>query len=268
MVAIALLLAVTCYAGAAALAVTPFARPVGPPVHGVVAVLGLGVLAHAAAIAGAVYAAGELPVSGLGAALSVAGLALAAALLLAEMLVRDATLSLIAAPLAAGLTAGAVLLGWRPWAQPHGAQGVWLAFHVGFSFVGIGALATAAAAGALYLVERRELKSRRFGPVFRSFPPLETLDRVNRMGTLAAWVSLTLGVAIAVRYSSAYGGLDGPRVAWGVVAWVAAGALAGGRLLAGWGARRAAVAATLAFGVVVASYLAARALETRPGYFL
>jgi HemX protein len=268
MVAIALLLAVTCYAAAAALAVTPFARPVGPPVHGVVTALTLGVLAHTAAVGAAVYASGALPVSGLGPALSFGGLALAVALLLAELLARDVSLSLIGAPLAALITAAAIAVGWRPFDQPRGAQGVWLASHVAFGFAGIAALATAAAAGALYLVEHRELKSRRFGSIFRSFPSLETLDRVNHLGSITAWVALTLGVMLAAGYAATYGGLDAPRVVWGAVAWLAAGVLAASRQLAGWRARRAAVAATVAFGVVVASYIAARLVAARPGHFL
>lgn len=268
MVAIALFLAVTFYAGAAALAVMPFARPVGPPVQGVVAALTLGVLAHAAAVTGAVYTSGALPVSGLGPALSCAGLALGVALLVAELLAREVTLSLIGAPLAAIVTAAAIAVGWRASGQPQGAQGAWLVSHVAFSFIGIAALATAAAAGALYLIERHELKSRRFGSIFRSFPPLETLDRVNHLGAITAWVALTLGVALAASYSAAYGGLDGPRLVWGVVAWLTAGALAAGRQLAGWQARRAAVAATVAFGVVAVSYIAARMVEARPGHFL
>ena len=49
---------------------------------------------------------------------------------------------------------------------------------IGLSFIGIAAFATAAAAGTMYLVQRHELKSRRFGTLFRFFPPLATLDRV------------------------------------------------------------------------------------------
>lgn len=268
MVAIALLLAVTCYAGAAALAVTPLARPVGPPVQAVVTALALGVVAHGVAVGAAVYVSGALPVSGLGPALSFGGLALAVALLVAELLARDVSLSLIGAPLAALVTAAAIAIGWRPFEQPRGLQGVWLAAHVAFSFAGIAALATAAVAGALYLVERHELKSRRFGSVFRSFPALETLDRVNRLGAITACAALTLGMMLAIGYATTYGGLDGPRVVWGLVAWLAAIALAASRQVNGWGARRAAVAATVAFGIVVASYLAARAVAARPGHFL
>ena len=50
MTAIAHFVAISCYLGAAALAATPFARPVGAPVRGVVALLGAGVLAHLAGL--------------------------------------------------------------------------------------------------------------------------------------------------------------------------------------------------------------------------
>src|SRR4029450_10334505 len=50
MTAIPHFVAITCYVGAAALAATPFARPVGAPVRGVVALLGAGVLAHLAGL--------------------------------------------------------------------------------------------------------------------------------------------------------------------------------------------------------------------------
>lgn len=267
-VVLSLLLAVVCYACAAAFAATPLARPIGPPVQSVVTALTIGVVAHIVAFVASGYAAHELPIAGLGPALSVAGLTLAVVLLLAESWARDVVLSLVAAPLAAGVTASAVFLGWRPAGQPHGVQGVWLVSHVAVSFIGIAALATAAASGALYMIERRELKSRRFGSVFRSFPPLDTLDRVNHLSALTAWIALTLGMALATSYTIAYGQSAGIQVVWGGVAWLAAAVLAGARQLGGWQARRAAVASTIAFAVVIASYFAARALAAHPGYFL
>jgi len=66
MTAIAHFVAITCYLGAAALAATPFARPVGAPVRGVVAVLGLGVLAHIAGLGVYAHRVGQLPLTGLG----------------------------------------------------------------------------------------------------------------------------------------------------------------------------------------------------------
>lgn len=270
MVAIALLCAVTCYAAATVLAATPLARPIGPPVGPVVTLLGIGLGVHLAALIALGHALGTIPLAGLGPALSFAGLALAVALIIAESLARDVTLTFVGAPLAAIATSAAVIagVGNAPLLPLHGVRELWLLSHIALSFVGIAALATAAAAGALYLVERRELKSRRFGRVFHLFPPLETLDRINHLGVLIAWLALTGGVALASTYVLAYGRADGARVAWGLTAWLVVSALALGRVLGGWRARRAAVAAAIAFAVTVITYLAARAMAARPGEFL
>jgi len=268
MVAIALLLSAACYAGAAALAAVSLARAVVPPVRLVVAVLAAGVGAHLVAVGAAAHEAGHVSIMGLGPALSFAGLALAVTLLLAETLAKDTTLALAGAPLAAAATVSAAAVRDHVLAQPRGVQGAWLMAHIALSFVGIAALAVAAAAGTLYLVERRELKSRRFGRIFRAFPPLETLDRVNHMGAIIGCLGLTSGIGLAATYSLVYGQADGPRVVWGILAWLAASGVAGARLVGGWRARRAAVAATIAFGVTLVSYLAARMVAARPGQFL
>jgi len=270
MIATALYCAVLCYAGAAALAATPVARPIGAPVRSVLAILGSGVALHAAAIIGATLVSGQLPLAGLGPALSFAALALATAVVVAEHATREVTLTLVAAPLAALATAIAAILGVGPAtsALPSGVRGAWLAAHIALSFAGIAAFGTAAAAGSMYLVERHQLRARHFTSVFRLFPPLETLDRVNHVGAIAAWLGLSAGVALAVSYSATYGADNIPQVVWGIGAWVAATALALGRLVGGWRARRAAVIASVAFALILASYVAARAMAARPGQFL
>src|SRR5258708_4634910 len=141
MVAIALFVALACYASAAVLAAVPLARPMEPPVRRVVAVLSVVGLAHVGAVVPRVRYAGQL-------------------------------------------------------------------------------------------------KSHRFGSVFRSFPLLESLDRVNHLSIIIGWVGLTSGIGLASGYSLVYGQADAPRVVWGIVAWLAASAVAAARLLGGWRARR------------------------------
>src|ERR671939_504881 len=101
MVALAHFVAVTCYVLAASLAAAPVARPVRAPVRGVVGALALGVVAHAAALVELTTTLGQPPLTGLGPSLSFAGLALAATLLVVEALAREASLTVVAAPLAA-----------------------------------------------------------------------------------------------------------------------------------------------------------------------
>jgi ABC-type uncharacterized transport system permease subunit len=265
MTAIAHFVAITCYIGAAALAATPFARPVGPPVRGVVAILGAGVLAHALGLFLYAQRVGQLPLTGLGPSLSFAGLVLAATLLFVEIAARDVSLTLVAAPLAALPTTCANLIGLIPGTDPAGARGAWLFSHIALSFLGIAAFATAAAAGCMYLIERRELKSRRFGAIFRFFPPLATLDRVNHVAAIAGWLGLTLGVVLAVTYSLAYREMSLLKVIWATGAWLAVSGIALGRVVGGWQARRAAIYSSVSFAAVVALYVAFRMAETNGG---
>ncbi|MDB4887815.1 MAG: cytochrome c assembly protein [Gemmatimonadetes bacterium] len=262
MTAIAHFIAITLYLAAAALAATPFARPVAAPVRGVVTLLGIGVLAHAAALAAYVLRVGQLPLTGLGPSLSFAGFVLAATLLVVELAARDVTLTLVAAPLAAIPTLVANLMGMVPGVEPAGARGAWLVAHIALSFLGIAAFGTAAAAGLMYLVEHRDLKSRRFGAIYRFFPPLATLDRVNHVAAVAGWLGLTLGVVLAVTYSLAYRELSVLKVIWATGAWLAVSGIALGRVVGGWQARRAAIYSSISFAAVVLLYVAFRVAET------
>jgi len=261
-------LAVTCYLGAAALAAAPLARPVPAPVRWVTRLLALGVVLHGTALAMAAHDSGQVPLTGLGPALSAAGFLLALTLLLAELLARDVTLTLAAAPLAAGCAVAANLIGMRPVAEPGGVAGAWLLAHIAVSLMGIAAYATAAAAGAMYLVEHRELKSRRFGALFRLFPPLQTLDRVNHLASVGGWLGLTLGVVLATTYAVTYSQFAWPKIVWSFAAWIALGAIAIGRVQGSVRARRAALLSAVSFVGVVALYLAARAVASAPGRFL
>jgi HemX protein len=268
MIAIAHFLAITLYLGAAALAAAPFARPVPAPVRGVIALLGLGVIAHVVALTGFVSAHGQAPLSGLGPALSFAALLVAVLLLAVELIAREVSVSLAAAPLAAALAAVANVAGLSPAAVASGVQGTWLAAHVALSFLGVASFATAAAAGTMYLVERRELKARRFGPIFRFFPPLDTLDRVNHLACLAGGAALTLGVAIAVAYSVEFRTVNLMQILWGAVTWAAVSVVALGRAVGGWQARRAALVTSATFVAVVILYVALRVTGTADGGFL
>jgi ABC-type uncharacterized transport system permease subunit len=268
MTAFAHFFAISCYILSVAIAATPFARPVRAPVGLLCLVLGVGVFAHAAGLVAYWIGASAAPLTGLGPALSFAALLIALTLLIVETTAREVTLTLIAAPLAAITTIIAVSLGLHPGAGADGVRGVWLLSHIALSFAGMATFATAAAAGAMYLVERRELKSRRFGAVFRVFPPLDTLDRVNHLAAIASWLALTVGIVLAATYSLAYQQLNVAQLVWGTAAWLAVSWIALGRVLSGWQARRAAVYSSVSFVAVVLLYVAFRMSLTGTGQFL
>ena len=268
MIAIAHFLAITCYLAAAGLAAMPFARPIPAPVRGVVLLLTAGIASHLVALGAFVHVHGQPPLTGLGPALSFGALLLAVTLVAVEVLAREVSLTLFAAPFAALVTVLANIAGMVPGHEPAGVRGVWLTSHIALSFLGIASFATAAGAGAMYLLERRELKSRRFGAIFRFFPPLETLDRVNHLAVIAGWLTLTVGTGLAGAYSVVYHAGHPMKVIWALTAWLAVTTVTAGRVVAGWQARRAAVVTGTLFVGVIVLYVAFRVLDTRSGQFL
>src|SRR5690348_14214263 len=268
MIAIAHFIAISCYIGAAALAAVPFARPVKAPVAGVSALLAIGLVAHVVGLLAFALQSSSVPLTGLGPALSFAGAVLASTLLVVEILARDVSLALVAAPLAAVPTICANVIGLTPGRTAEGARGVWLFAHIALSFVGMAAFATAAAAGAMYLMQRRELISRRFDTIFRFFPPLATLDRVNHVAAIAGWLGLTLGVVLASTYSVEYHEMNLPQLLWGGGAWLAVTLVALGRVTRHWQAQRAAKYSGLAFVAVLLLYVAFRVAGPATGQFL
>ena len=268
MIVIAHFVVITCYIAAAALAALPFARRVSAPVNGVIGALVIGLSAHAFALFSFARESGSGSLTGLGPALSFAAFVLAGALLLVEAFAREVSLTLFAAPLAALIVTAANISGFQPLLDPKGVKGIWLVMHIVLSFVGMAAYATAAAAGTMYLIARRELKSARFGPIFRFFPPLDTLDRVNHLASIAGFLGLTLGLALAAAYSFQYRALVLPQIIWGMGAWVGVSALALGRMLRGWQARRAALMSAVTFASVIALYVVFRMASLNRGQFL
>jgi HemX protein len=262
-------IAISLYLGAVIVAAVPFARPVRAPVTGVALALAAGLVAHAAGLAALARDGGATAVTGLGPSLSFAGFALATTLLVVELVAREVTLTLAAAPLAALTTTAANIAGLRPMLDAQGGRALWLALHILVAFVGLAAYATAAAAGAMYLVAHRDLKARRFGAIFRFFPPLATLDRVNHVALVAAFLGLTLGIALAGSYSLVYRAIVIPQVVWGMAAWLALAVLTLGRLRGALRARKAAVVSSLTFVLVLALYLVVRlTTATERGQFL
>ena len=267
MIALAHAVAIVLYLAAAGLAAIPFARPIRAPVRSVVWVLAAGIAIHAAALVQFVRIHDEPPLTGLGPALSFAALLVAITLLVVEVLAREVSLTLFAAPLAALLTGFASLAGMVPGPEANGMRGVWLTSHIALSFLGIAAFATAAA-GVMYLVERRELKSRRFGAIFRFFPPLETLDRVNHVAVVAGWLALTVGIGLASSYALEYRTGHAIKMVWAYSAWLAVTALTIGRVVRGWRAHRAAMLTNVLFAGVVVLYIAFRVFDPLKGRFL
>lgn len=233
--------------------------------------LGVGLVAHAAALTAFVSRWNELPLVGLGPSLSTLAFLIGLGTLITSTLAQAGPVGLVLVPLMSGLTAVAAAVGVAPAGEPMAWRGVWFVLHVVFAFVGYVGLTVAAAAGLMYLMQFRELKSKHFGAIFRFFPPLETLDRLGRQGIFVGFPFLTLALLLAWAWTARFHGAvqtENSKLAWVILSWIVFVAAMVARLGDGRRGHRGALASVVGFVVVVVIYLVLRVQTSHGGAFL
>ncbi|MEN8198727.1 MAG: c-type cytochrome biogenesis protein CcsB [Thermodesulfobacteriota bacterium] len=133
-------------------------------------------------------------------------------------------------------------------------QSLWLPVHAGISVIAYGFLALAFCGGIMYLLQERELKSKRFGFFFSRLPSLDALDQLNSHCLTAGFVFLTLGIisgSIWARQAwGTYWQWD-PKETWSLITWFLYAAQIHQRFTVGWRGKRAAVMAIVGFCAVL-----------------
>jgi ABC-type uncharacterized transport system permease subunit len=263
--------ALLLYGAAAVLMGISFARGGRrlPTVAAVALVAGL--LVHAGALAMFTSQWHELPLVGLAPSLSTLAFLIGLGTLIASIPGSGGTVGLLLIPVVVALGVVAAVVGVVPTGEPTQFRGIWFVLHVVFAFLGYAGLTVAAAAGLMYLLQFRELKSKHFGAIFRFFPPLETLDRIGRRGILLGFPFLTIAVLVGWAWTARFRTAElpgNPKLAWVIVSWMVFLAAILARTGGGRKSRRAALASVIGFVVVVVVYLVLRVRTAHDGAFL
>lgn len=265
------LVALLLYGAAAVLMAVSFARNDRRLPAIASGVLALGLVLHAWALSHFAAEWGELPLVGLGPSLSTLAFLVATGTLIASTLGHARTVGLVLIPVVVLLVGVAVGVGIAPTGEAGAFQSVWLVLHVVFAFAGYAGLTVAFAAGLMYLLQFRELKSKHFGAIFRFFPPLETLDRLGRLGLIVGFPFLTMALLVAWAWTTRFQQVAAPgidKLAWVIVSWFVFAVALAARLGGGRPSHRGALATVVGFVVVVVVYLVLRVQSTHGGAFL
>ncbi len=141
---------------------------------------------------------------------------------------------------------------------PPALQSYWLPIHATLLFIGDAIFAVAFAAGVIYLIQERQLKKKKLGPIMRRLPPLDVLDEINHKCLTFGFPLLTIGIitgSIWAEYAwGAYWSWD-PKETWSLITWLLYAALLHGRLTVGWRGKKAAILAIVGFGAVLFTFL-------------
>jgi HemX protein len=259
------------YGGASALLGISLARESRRMPAVATAIIAMGVVVHAIALGDYASTWDELPLVGLGPSLSTLAFLTGLACLMAATLGHASTVGIVLAPVVALLTGVAMIVGVAPTGEPMAFQGAWFALHVVFAFVGYAGLIIAFAAGLMYLLQFRELKSKHFGAIFRFFPPLETLDRLGKQGLMIGFPFLTLALLLGWAWTANFQGSPSPgnpKLVWVVASWVILLSALLARAGQGRRGERGALASVIGFVVIVVLYVLLRTQAAQQGLFL
>lgn len=138
----------------------------------------------------------------------------------------------------------------RPGTLAPALASAWIWIHIALAMVGVAAFVFNFAGAIMYLLQERQLKTKRPGAFYYRLPSLQTLDRLTFRTLALGFPFLTTGLVLGALWARAAWGSTftfDPLAFFSSVAWlVYAGTLAG-RAAAGWHGRRAAYFSILGF---------------------
>jgi cytochrome c-type biogenesis protein CcsB len=163
----------------------------------------------------------------------------------------------LVSPLAFLLTLSAYFVYSGVRALPAELQDAWLPAHVAPAFLGYAIFALAFCVSLVYLLQERQLKSRRRGALLRRLPALESLDDLNYRFVAWGFAIFTIGIVTGAMLAKARWGAFWswePVQVLSVITWLLYAILLQTRS-AGWRGRRAATLTIVGFALLVLSFL-------------
>ena len=137
-------------------------------------------------------------------------------------------------------------------------KGLWLPLHVTTSLLGDGIFVIAFIAGIMYLIQERQIKTKRLGAFYTRLPSLNILDSINYHAISYGFLLLTIGMItgsiVAQGAHGTYWRWD-PKEVWSLITWLCYAVLLHQRMAIGWRGRRSALMAIGCFFILIFTFL-------------
>lgn len=134
----------------------------------------------------------------------------------------------------------------------------WLGIHGSLCFLSYASFTLAFYLGIMYLLQEREVKTKRIGGFFFRLPSLELLDKLSYRTVASGFLFLTLGIISgSIWASGAWGAFWSwdPKETWSLITWLIYVFYLHARLMRGWRGRKSAYLTIFGFMVVIFTYL-------------
>lgn len=217
-----------------------------------------GFLIHTSALGVHFFQTGYPAVAQFREALSFYSWLMVAVYLLVQLKYRLTVLGSFIAPLALLMCLAAFTFGAGSGELPPGLKTYWLPLHVSFAFLGNAVFALAFGVSLMYLLQEYQLKKKKTNVLYKGFPSLESLDRLNYVFLAWGFPFMTLGILTGSMWAGIHWGdywSWEPRQISSAITWLLYGALLQGRITAGWRGKKAALLTIVGFAVVLSYFL-------------
>lgn len=241
-------------------------RPSLPPAT--LGVLGLGLLLHALALAAAGAQIHRLPLTDVRSALSFFSFLATLAFFFVYLRYRITALGIFMLPLVFVLTLISALRPDRLSASPA-FRGGWLLTHIASIFLGYTAFLLTFVAAIMYLIQERELKSKKPRAFYYRLPSLDVCDELYSRSLVFGLPFLSLGILTGFVWASrTWKGpweLD-PKILASLITWLVYLILFSTRLSGTWRGRRSAYLAVFGFVAIMVTFLGISLWSGQHGY--
>jgi len=230
--------------------------------------LGLGLLAHAGAIAMEAARIHRLPVTDVRSTLSFYAFLVTLAFFFLYLRYRITSLGLFMLPFVFVLTLISAFRPVRPF-DLSAFRGGWLAVHIGSIILGYTGFFLTFVAAVMYLMQEKQLKSRIPRAVYYRLPSLELCDELYYRSLLFGLPLLTVGILTGFIWASrTWNGpweFD-PKILASLLTWLIYLVLFSTRVSGSWRGRRAAYVAIFGFAAIMVTFLGVSVLSGPHGY--
>lgn len=220
--------------------------------------LSVGFVLHTTALIFRYYAAGYIPITNLYESFSFFAWTILLVYMVANYRYRIRVLGAFVAPIVLILVVVGLALPKEIFPLHPALRSYWLPFHAIFAFLGDAVFALAFCAGVMYLIQERQIKSKKTGGLLMRLPSLEILDELNYRSLTFGFPLLTVGIITGSVWASyawgSYWSWD-PKETWSLITWFLYAAMLHQRLAIGWRGKKAATMAIVGFLAVLFTFL-------------